>query len=123
MDIKIITLNANGLRLPNKRLSFLQWLSNLSASVVCLQEVHASTVSEVQSWFFSYGFQVVYSPGTALSCGSIILFRSIFHLCICGMTLRGVLFYANFLFATARFASVVLMLQIAILTGMSFLNS
>jgi len=81
MDVKIITLNVNGLRLPNKRLSFLQWLSNLSAGIVCLQEVHASTVSEAQSWFSSYGFQVAYSPGTALSCGSVILFRSIFHLC------------------------------------------
>lgn len=123
MDIKIITLNANGLRLPNKRLSFTQWLSNVSANIVCLQEIHASTVSEVQSWFSSYSFQVAYSPGTIRSCRTIVLFRYISHLCNVWNDSEGRLYYANFLSATTLFASVVFTLQIVILTEMSFLNS
>jgi len=123
MDIKIITLNANGLRFPNKRLSFMQWFSNLSANIVCLREIHASTVSEAQRWFSSDGFQVAYSPGTTLSCGTIVLFRSTFHLCNMWNDSEGRFVYANFLSVTTRFASVVFTLQIVLLTEMIFLNS
>lgn len=80
MALKIVTLNVNGLRDANKRLSFLQWLSHLSAGIVCLQETHAAFASEAETWFSSFGFQVASSPGSIHSCGTAILFRSVFHL-------------------------------------------
>ena len=75
-----ITVNVNGLRNPNKRMSFLQWLSHLSADFVCLQETHVSSCAEAVSWFSSYGFLVLSSPGSVHSCGSVILYRSTFVL-------------------------------------------
>ena len=38
MALTVISVNVNGLRDEHRRLGFLQWLSHLSASVVCLQE-------------------------------------------------------------------------------------
>ena len=63
-----LTINVNGLRDHNKRLSFLHWLSHLAVDFVCLQETHVSSCSECDSWFSSYGFPVVSSPGTTRSC-------------------------------------------------------
>jgi len=78
--LTFVTLNINGLRDANKRAGFLQWLSHLSASFVCLQETHVSSCAEAESWFSSYGFQVVSSPGSIHSCGTVVLYRPIFHL-------------------------------------------
>lgn len=61
-------------------MSFLQWLSHLSADVVCLQETHISSCAEADSWFSSYGFLALSSPGSVHSCGSVILYRSSFTL-------------------------------------------
>lgn len=59
-----LTLNINGLRDPNKRLSFLQWLSHLSVDFVCLQETHILSCVECEAWFSSYGFMTFASPGS-----------------------------------------------------------
>ena len=75
-----LTLNVNGLRDPNKRMSLLQWLSHLSLDMVCLQETHAASCAECVSWFSSYGFLLLSSPGTAHSSGVAILFRPTFDL-------------------------------------------
>ena len=75
-----LTLNVNGLRDVNKRLSFLQWLSHLAVDFVCLQETHVSSCAEASSWFFPYGFLCVTSPGSVHSCGSVILYRPRFEL-------------------------------------------
>ena len=75
-----LTLNVNGLRDPNKRMSFLQWLSHMAVDFVCLQETHVSSCFECASWFSPYGFLIVASPGTAHSCGTVILYRSTFEL-------------------------------------------
>lgn len=75
-----LTINVNGLRDLNKRLSFLQWLSHLAVDFVCLQETHVSSCSECDAWFSSYGFLTVASPGSAHSCGSVILYRPVFVL-------------------------------------------
>lgn len=80
MALTFVTLNANGLQDANKRASLLQWISHLSASFVCLQETHVSSCSEAENWFVSYGFQVVTPPGSRHSCGTIVLYRPIFHL-------------------------------------------
>jgi len=72
------TININGLR-DNKRFSFLQWLSHLAVDFVCLQET-LSCCSQCDSWFSSYGFLAVTSPGSTRSCGSVILYRLTFSL-------------------------------------------
>ena len=70
-----LTLNVNGLRDANKRMALLQWLSHLSLDFACLQETHVTSVAECISWFSSYGFLSAVSPGSAHSCGSLILYR------------------------------------------------
>lgn len=53
----------------------LQWLSHLSLDFVCLQETHILSVDEGRIWVSSYGFSCLVSPGSAHSCGSVILYR------------------------------------------------
>ena len=78
---RFLTLNVNGLGDQNKRLSFLQWLSQLSVDFVCLQETHVSSESECSSWFSSFGFLSLASPGSVHSCGMVLLYRPRFTLC------------------------------------------
>jgi len=75
-----ITVIVNGVRNPNKRMSFLQWMSHLSVDIVCLQETHVSSCAEADSWFSSYGSPVASSPGSIDSSGSVILYLSTFVL-------------------------------------------
>ena len=56
-------------------MALLQWLSHLSLDFACLQETHVTSVAECISWFSSYGFLSVVSPGSVHSCGSVILYR------------------------------------------------
>lgn len=77
MALSILTLNCNGIRDHSKRSGLVQWLRSLpvSVDVVCLQETHCLSSVECSSWFSSSGFGFVLSPGSAHSCGNIILFR------------------------------------------------
>ena len=75
-----LTFNVNGLRDPNKRMAFLQWLSNLAVDFVYLQETHFASSAECDSWFSSFGFLTVASPGSVHSCGTVILFQPKFEL-------------------------------------------
>ena len=77
MALSILTLNCNGLRDQSKRNGLVQWLRSLPASVdvVCLQETHCLSTKECSSWFLTSGFSSVLSPGSAHSCGCIVLFR------------------------------------------------
>ena len=72
---RFLTVNVRGLRDANKRSSFLQWLSQSTVDFACLQETHVPSSAECTSWFSPFGFQAVASPGTAFSCGSVLLFR------------------------------------------------
>ena len=47
MALTVISVNVNGLRDEHRRLGFLQWLSHLSASIVCLQETHAVSFADL----------------------------------------------------------------------------
>ena len=78
MALSILSLNCNGLRDQSKRRGLIQRLRNLpvSVDVVCLQETHCILASESSSWFQSSGFSSAVSPGSAHSCGCIVLFRS-----------------------------------------------
>ena len=93
---KFITVNVNGLRNPNKRMPFLQWLSCLSADFVCLQEIHFSSCAEADSWFSSYGFLALTSPGSVHSCGSVVLYRPTFVLAKASFDRQGRFVLAHF---------------------------
>lgn len=77
---KFLSLNANGLRDGNKRVGLLHWLSHFAADFVCLQEAHVLSAEECVSWFSSYGYLAVASPGSARSCGTVVLYRSTYSL-------------------------------------------
>ena len=77
MALSILSLNCNGIRDQSKRIGLVQWLRSLpvSVDVVCLQETHCLSAPECSSWFLSSGFNSSLSPGSAHSCGCIVLFR------------------------------------------------
>ena len=102
--VSFITINTNGLRDVNKRLSFLQWLSCLSIDFVCLQETHVSSCYECDSWFSHHGFLCVASPGSVHSCGSVILYRSKFELKQRSFDSAGRFVYAVFSLNDVSFA-------------------
>ena len=72
----LVTLNCNGLWETVKRLGLLQWLSHLSADVVCLQEAHVLSEDEGRTWFSSHGFLSVCAQGSSFSCGTVVIYRS-----------------------------------------------
>lgn len=92
MALKVITLNTCGLRDDNKRMALLHWLSHLSPDIVCFQETHVLSSNEANSWFSSFGFLSLVSPGSSRSCGTVILYRPTLLLTITGLMLMGVLF-------------------------------
>jgi len=73
----LVSVNVNGLRDADKRLSFLQWLSHHSPSVVCLQETHGLSADELSQWFSQFGFLCLGSFGSSHSCGVAILYRPV----------------------------------------------
>lgn len=73
--VAFLFLNVNGLRDINKHVGLLQWLSHLSLEFVCLQETHILSADEGKICFSAYAFSCLVSPGTAHSCGSVILYR------------------------------------------------
>ena len=91
-----ITVNVNGLRDPNKRISFLQRLSHLSADFVCLQETHVSSCAEADSWFSPYCFLALSSPGSVHSCGFVILYPPTFALTKSSADRQGQFVLAHF---------------------------
>ena len=78
MALSVLSLNANGLRDVDKRGGLVQWLSSLPSpvDVICLQEAHCLSEAECRFWFLSLGLTCLVSPGSAHSCGCIMLFRS-----------------------------------------------
>ena len=52
---------------------YVNWLSHLSPSVVCLQETHALSSDELSVWFSRFGYMFLGSFGSSYSCGVAIL--------------------------------------------------
>ena len=77
MALSVLSNNCNGLRDPQKRSGFLQWLHGLpcTVDVVCVQVAHCVSSAECESWFRSSGLSSVVSPGSNKSCGCVVLFR------------------------------------------------
>ena len=101
--VRFLTLNVNGLRDVNKRMSLLQWLSHSSTDFVCLQGVHATSCAEASSWFAPYGFLVVSAPGNPHSGGSVILYRSNVVLSNSWVSANGRFLMAEFVLRKVRF--------------------
>jgi exonuclease III len=76
----LITLNINGLNDPTKRTALIDWLKCMKADIVCLQEMHASSHSSIQSWFRNSGFYVASSSVSNKRCGTAILVRDVFSI-------------------------------------------
>ena len=108
MALTVISVNVNGLRDEHRRLGFLQWLSHLSASVVCLQETHAVSFADLQSWFSRFGFLCAGSFGSVHSCGVAVLYRPVFECksVVCEFDGRFVLVELAFRGAVFRVASI-----------------
>ena len=77
MALSVLSLNCNGIRDASKRAGLLHWVRSLPVrpDIICLQEVHCSSVQECSSWFQSSGFGVACSLGSVRSSGCAILFR------------------------------------------------
>ena len=97
MAILIATLNINGLREENKRMSFIQWLLWLNVDILCLQETYIASRKECNVWFSFPGYKSVISPGSNHCRGSVILYRKSF-------TLRGPSAYTEGRLVLAEFA-------------------
>ena len=108
MALTVISVNVNGLRDEHRRLGFLQWLSHLSASVVCLQETHAVSFADLQSWFSRFGLLCAGSFGSVHSCGVAVLYRPVFECksVVCEFDGRFVLVELAFRGAVFRVASI-----------------
>ena len=72
---RFLTVNVHGLQDANKRSSFFQWLSQSTIDLHASKRHTFLSSAECTSWFSPFGFQAVASPGTAFSCGSVLLFR------------------------------------------------
>ena len=79
MALSVISVNVNGLRDEDRRLGFLQWLSHLSPSVLCLQETHAVSSTHLQLWFSRFGFSCACSFGSVHSYGVAVSYRPVFE--------------------------------------------
>ena len=53
MALSVLSLNCNGIRDASKRAGPLHWVRSLPVrpDIICLQEVHCSSVQECSSWF------------------------------------------------------------------------
>ena len=78
--VSFLTLNVNSLQDTNKRIGLLQWLSHLTLDFVSLQETHALSTEECVTWFSSFGYLCLVSPGSVHSRGSVILYRPCYAL-------------------------------------------
>ena len=96
MSLLLLTLNVNGLRCANKRLSFIHWLHSLNPDFVCLQELHLRDNSEALSWFSSSGYSCLVSAGSTKSAGVAILYRPSFTVRQCWKDQAGRFISAEF---------------------------
>ncbi|KAI8521374.1 hypothetical protein Bbelb_011280 [Branchiostoma belcheri] len=75
-DLKILTLNVNGMKDRCKRAQVLDFCRTNGADVACLQECHVSTVADKKQWSRQWGQTCVWSMGTNSARGVGILLSS-----------------------------------------------
>lgn len=77
-NIRLITLNVNGLRSTTKRKAIFRSLRDAEADIIFLQETH-SIASDQKIWSAEWGASVLYSHGLSNSRGVAILFKRAFN--------------------------------------------
>ena len=80
MDLKIISLNINGLNDHLKRTALVDWLKCMKVDVVCLQETHSPSHESARRWFANSGYRVASSSLTSKSAGVAILVKDIYKM-------------------------------------------
>ena len=75
MDLRIISLNINGLNDHLKRTALVDWLKCMKVDVVCLQETHSPSHESARRWFANSGYRVASSSLTSKSAGVPILVK------------------------------------------------
>ena len=110
LKFNVISINANRLRMADKRAGFLQWLHSLPVvvDVVCIQESHCVSLAECDLWFRSSGFPSVVSPGSKKSCGCVVLFRPTLSLVQSWADEEGRLLQCEFSFCDQSFCVILL---------------
>ena len=110
LKFNVISINANRLRMADKRAGFLQWLHSLPVvvDVVCIQEYHCVSLAECDLWFRSSGFPSVVSPGSKKSCGCVVLFRPTLSLVQSWADEEGRLLQCEFSFCDQSFCVILL---------------
>lgn len=73
--LKILTINARGLRNKTKRLGFFSWLSSLDFDIHFIQETHCSSKKDAKIWSQEWGGKTLWSFGASNSRGVAILFK------------------------------------------------
>ena len=110
LKFNVISINANRLRMADKRAGFLQRLHSLPVvvDVVCIQEYHCVSLAECDLWFRSSGFPSVVSPGSKKSCGCVVLFRPTLSLVQSWADEEGRLLQCEFSFCDQSFCVILL---------------
>ena len=70
MDLRVISLNINGLNSHLKRTALVDWLKCMKVDVVCLQETHSPSHESARKW---NGYRIASSSFTSKSAGIAIL--------------------------------------------------
>ena len=78
MDIKLATLNVNGMRDSIRRQRIFEFCRQNSFDFIFLQETHILDIREARAWAKEWGGGLYASFGTSRSCGSIILSSNFF---------------------------------------------
>ena len=80
MDLKLVSLNINGLNDHLKRTALVDWLKCMKVDVVCLQETHSPSHESARKWFANSGYRVASSSLTSKSAGVAILVKDTYKI-------------------------------------------
>ena len=78
MDLRLISLNINGLNDHLKRTALVDWLKCMKVDVVCLQETPSH--ESARRWFANSGYLVASSSLTSKSAGVAILVKDTYKI-------------------------------------------
>ena len=74
-ELKLLSLNVNGMQNPQKRQVVLTWLHNSKADIILLQQTHCSSNCESQ-WAHEWPGKSYWSNGSTSSRGVAILLKN-----------------------------------------------
>ena len=80
MDLKVISMNINGLNDHLKRTALVDWLKCMKVDVVCLQENPSPSHKSARKWFANSGYCVASSSLTSKSAGVAILVKDTYKI-------------------------------------------